>query len=324
MKKTAFLPYKIVTIFMCAIVIVFVLTAFFVFIENNSKTNSASAYNPPSRGSVLIECSTKAVLRWSGQNNRTYPASTTKILTALVVLEHLPLKLKVKVPKEAVGVEGSSLYLRQGEVLTVEDLLFGMMLRSGNDAAVALAVAVAGNVDNFAKLMNKRAVECGATNSNFVNPHGLHDENHYTTAIDLAYITAEAMKHNHFRHIVSMQKARIGEGESARVIGNKNKMLWQYDGANGVKTGYTKNSGRCLVSAAKINGMQLIAVVLNHPNMWADSTALLDYGFDSFEMVDVEALCMFGDYGQKAMDTILNTPESLRPKRYPAPKIALY
>jgi D-alanyl-D-alanine carboxypeptidase len=101
-------------------------------------------------------------------------------------------------------------------------------------------------------------------------------------------------------------------------------MLWQYDGANGVKTGYTKNSGRCLVSAAKRNGMQLIAVVLNHPNMWADSTALLDYGFDSFEMVDVEALCMFGDYGQKAMDTILNTPESLRPKRYPAPKIALY
>ena len=121
-----------------------------------------------------------------------------------------------------------------------------------------------------------------------------------------------------------MQKARIGEGESLRAITNKNKLLWHYDGANGVKTGYTKNSGRCLVSSAKRGGMQLVAVVLNHPNMWQDSMALLDYGFDSFEMVDVEALHMFGDYGRQALQQVGSIPEDLRPRRYPAPKIALY
>ena len=309
-----------------SIIVILVAVSCLVFFENGMDNDVAvaNAFDRPSRGAVLIESSTKAVLWSDGANNKTYPASTTKILTALVVLERLPLDLKVKVPKEAIGVEGSSLYLREGEELTVEDLLFGMMLRSGNDASVALAMAVAGTVDNFALLMNKKAVECGANNSNFVNPHGLHHSNHFTTALDLAYITAEAMKHPYFRHIVSMQKARIGEGESARVIANKNKMLWRFDGANGVKTGYTKNSGRCLVSSAKRNGMQLISVVLNHPNMWQDSEEILNFGFDNYEMVDVEALHLYGEYGEKALKYINLLHNSQLIRRYPAPKIALY
>lgn len=312
-------------IFAVLTISIFCSTTSFVFKENNIAENGlALALDRASRGAVCIEWTTKKVLYGDGENNKTFPASTTKILTALVVLENLQLNQKIKIPKEAVGIEGSSLYLREGEMLTVEDLLYGMMLRSGNDAAVALAIAVSGNITDFAKKMNEKAVECGAVNSNFENPHGLHHPNHYTTAYDLALITAEAMKNQYFRTIISMQKARIGEGESTRVISNKNKMLHLYDGANGVKTGYTKNSGRCLVSSAKRDGMQLIAVVLNHGDMWGDSMSILDYGFDNYMMVDTELLHLYGDYGKSALEDIKNNPIFSRLTRYPVPKIALY
>ncbi len=296
-----------------------------VFFENNNyQFQQANALEKASRGSVVIEWTSKKILYGEGENNKTFPASTTKILTALVVLENLPLDCEVQIPKEAVGVEGSSLYLRVGEKLTVRDLLFGMMLRSGNDAATALAIAVSGNINNFAKKMNEKAIECGAVNSNFENPHGLHSKNHYTTAYDLALITAEAMKNPYFREMISLQKARIGKGESARVIANKNKMLRLYDGANGVKTGFTKNSGRCLVSSAKRDGMQLIAVVLNHGDMWNDSMALLDYGFDNFTMVDKEMLHLFGEYGKCALEHIEKQPLGDEIRKYPIPKISEY
>ena len=277
-----------------------------------------------SRGAVCIEWSSKKVLYSNGANNKTFPASTTKILTALVVLDNLELDEKITIPKEAVGVEGSSLYLKEGEVLTVEDLLYGMMLRSGNDAATALAMAVSGNTADFAKKMNERARECGAMESNFVNPHGLHHKEHYTTAYDLALITAEAMKYPYFCKIIMSQKARIGEGESSRVIANKNKMLRLYDGANGVKTGFTKNSGRCLVSSAKRNGMQLISVVLNHGDMWGDSMNILDYCFDTYEMVYTEMLHLYGEYGRNALQEMLTNNSLSELKRYPVPKLALY
>lgn len=206
-------------------------------------------------------------------------ASTTKIMTALLVLENEFLDKKVKITKESVGVEGSSVYLKENEVLTVEDLLYCLMLRSGNDSAVALALSVAGSVDHFAEMMNIRAESLDLTNTHFTNPHGLHDENHYTSANDLGIIAVTAMKNPDFRKIVGTKQIRIGENESVRVLKNKNKMLNLFDGANGIKTGYTKKSGRCLVSSASRNGKTLVCVVLNYGDTYGLSKELLEKGF---------------------------------------------
>ena len=249
-----------------------------------------------SRGAVVIEQSSKRVLYDECMNEKCYPASTTKVLTALCVLENLPLDKIITVPKEAEGVEGSSIYLKEGQKISVKDLLLGLMLRSGNDAAVTLAVATSGNIQNFANLMNETAKRCGADGSNFVNPHGLHDEMHYTTAYDLALICAKAYENEDFCKIVSTSKAKITVDDEARYIGNKNKLLHLYDGANGVKTGFTKKSGRCLVSGAKRSGMQVVGVVLNHSDMWNDTVRMLDFAFDNYYMCPLdEAMLTSGE-----------------------------
>lgn len=235
-------------------------------------------------GAIVIEQSSRRILYQENKDTKLYPASTTKVLTALVVLEHLPLSKEIKIPKEAVGVEGSSIYLREGESLTVRELLLGLMLRSGNDSATALALAVSPSIEEFAALMNTTAKRVGAKNSNFKNPHGLHNDGHYTTAYDLALITAEAFKNKDFCKIVATKSAVLSGVQEKRYIQNKNKMLWQYEGGNGVKTGYTKMSGRCLVSSAERAGMQIISVVLNHGAMWDDSKRYMDYAFASYEM----------------------------------------
>ncbi|MBQ3755276.1 MAG: D-alanyl-D-alanine carboxypeptidase [Clostridia bacterium] len=253
-------------------------------VEMDSKTSKRNLIS----GKVLIEQTSKRVLFGENENAKLYPASTTKVLTALCVLNNLPLDRIVKVPKEAEGVEGSSLYLRAGQNITVEDLLFGLMLRSGNDAAIALAIETSGSVQDFASLMNKTAKECGAINSNFVNPHGLQDENHYTTALDLAKITVKAYENPDFVRIVSSMSRKITVDGVETVIANKNKMLKNYNGANGVKTGFTKASGRCLISGAKREDMQLISVVLNCGDMWNESVRLLDFGFDNFYMMPLD------------------------------------
>lgn len=241
-----------------------------------------------SHSGAVIEQTSKRVLVDENMNERCYPASTTKVLTALVVLQNLPLDKTVVVPKEAAGVEGSSIYLKAGQEITVEDLLFGLMLRSGNDAAVTLAIATSGSVEEFAKLMNETAKECGAENSNFVNPHGLQDENHYTTAYDLAMICAKAYEYEDFVRLVDCRQRKILIDGEPHYIGNKNKLLSLYDGANGVKTGYTKTSGRCLVGGANRDGMQLISVVLNYNDMWNDTIRMLDFCFDNYEMVSLD------------------------------------
>ena len=235
---------------------------------------------------VLMEATTGRVLYSHNCHARRYPASTTKILTALVVLENCRLDDVVTVPKEAVGVEGSSIYLSLGERLTVEELLYGLMLRSGNDAATALAIHTAGNIDAFAVLMNKKAEELGCMDSSFVNPSGLPSTQHYTTAYDLGLIACAAMANSTFATIVSTTKKVIPwEGrEYDRVLINENKMLYNYGGANGIKTGYTKAAGRCLVSSATKNGMTLVAVVLNSQPMYADCSAMLDHGFEKYRM----------------------------------------
>lgn len=250
--------------------------------------NTAHAESLPlaAECAVLMEAATGRVLYSHNCHARRYPASTTKILTALVVLENCRLDDVVTVPKEAVGVEGSSIYLSLGERLTVEELLYGLMLRSGNDAATALAIHTAGNIDAFAVLMNKKAEELGCMDSSFVNPSGLPSTQHYTTAYDLGLIACAAMANSTFATIVSTTKKVIPwEGrEYDRVLINENKMLYNYDGANGIKTGYTKAAGRCLVSSATKNGMTLVAVVLNSQPMYADCSAMLDHGFENYRM----------------------------------------
>lgn len=241
------------------------------------------------RAAVVMEQSTERVLYAANADEQLPMASTTKIMTALCVLENAALTDTVTIDARMSGIEGSSMYLEVGETLTVEQLLYGLMLRSGNDAAVALALHVSGSVENFAALMNQKAEELGLAHTHFVNPHGLPAKDHYTTARELAAITCAAYENADFRRIVSTQYIAVPwEGHPYdRAMKNKNKMLTLCKGGNGVKTGYTKAAGRCLVSGAQRQGMQLICVVLNAPDMWNDSLRLLDEGFENYGMVTV-------------------------------------
>lgn len=209
-------------------------------------------------------------------------ASTTKILTAAIILDDCDLQENVTVPKQAEGTEGSSVYLRAGDCYTVLDLLYGLMLRSGNDCAVTLALHHSGDIQTFAEKMNEKAALLGAEQSRFVNPHGLPAEGHYTTARDLALIAAYAMENETFREIVSTKYY------AERGWANKNKMLRQYDGATGIKTGFTVSAGRCLVTSAERNGMRLVCVTLNSPQMYERTEELLDNAYRDYRMV---ALC---------------------------------
>ena len=233
-------------------------------------------------GAILINAEDGSVIYEKNADKRLYPASTTKIMTALISLEimdeiNAELDSEIKVPKEAVGIEGSSLYLKEGEFITAEELLYGTMLQSGNDAATALAISLGGNMSNFVEKMNKKAVELGCRETNFVNPSGLFDKEHYTTARDLALISKAAMETQAFREIVSSKN--WSSDTTGRSFTNKNKTIAEYDGATGVKIGYTKKSGRTLVASAKRGDTELIVVVLNAPNWFQDAYALLDYGF---------------------------------------------
>lgn len=245
---------------------------------------SLSADAITARSAVLIDASSGRVLYEHNAYQKLPMASTTKIMTGLLACQSGKLNQTVKTSPFASGTEGSSLWLKIGEKQTLENLTYGLMLKSGNDAAVSIAEYLGGNVDAFALLMNEKAREIGAINTNFKNPHGLDEEGHYTTAYDLALISREAMKNNKFRQIVSTKTYSIPmEGEEwRRALKNHNKLLWRYDGCNGVKTGFTKKCGRCLVSSAKIGNQELICVTLNAPDDWNDHTYLLDYGFENF------------------------------------------
>ena len=225
-----------------------------------------------------MEVNSRRILYASHSDIRLPMASTTKILTAATVLEECKeLGEEIVIPPEAEGVEGSSVYLKSGDIYTVEDLLYGLMLRSGTDCATALALRFGGSVAGFASKMNVTAQKAGAFESRFENPHGLPNTNHYTTAQDLSYITCYDMQDPTFRQIVSTQYYR------QRHWKNKNKMLSLYEGGMGVKTGYTKEAGRCLVSAAERGGMTLVCTVLNCPTTYERSIALLDDAFSAYE-----------------------------------------
>lgn len=239
---------------------------------------------PPSTSAacaVLVD-GTGDTLFAKDAERKAYPASTTKIMTALVVLETLDelglgIGSEIIVPQEAVGIEGSSIYLKKGERLSIEELLYGLMLQSGNDSAVALAICVGGSLSDFVVKMNEKAAALGCTGTHFTNPNGLYDENHYTTAADLAKIALAAMQREDFRKIVSAKTWQ--NEESGRSFYNKNKTVHQYSGATGVKIGFTKASGRTLVASAERNGEKMIAVVLQDGNWFQDAYALMDYGF---------------------------------------------
>ena len=187
-------------------------------------------------GIALMEVTTGKLLYGKNAHAQLPMASTTKVMTALLALEHAALDDMLTVPSEAYGVEGSSMYLNLGEKISLRDLLYGLMLTSGNDAAITIAEYVGGSVQGFIDMMNARAAELGALNTHFVTPNGLHDENHYTSAYDLALISAEALRNETFREIVSTTYHTTTTGEQIRTLKNKNKILWQYEGGNGVKT----------------------------------------------------------------------------------------
>ena len=250
-------------------------------------TMSAKAENfSHSTAEIVMELNSNRVLHSKNAKEKKFMASTTKILTAITIIENTNLDEIVTVTKETVGVEGSSIYLRAGEKLSVKELLYGLMLRSGNDCAETLAVHCSGSIDGFAKLMNETAIKIGAIDSNFKNPHGLHDDNHYTTAYDLALISCYAMKNYTFREIVSTKSIKISNtlGDYKRVLVNKNKLLNSLDGATGIKTGYTKKAGRCLVSSCYRDGVEYISVVLNCGPMFERSTELLNSTFNNYKV----------------------------------------
>ena len=227
------------------------------------------------RHAYVLDAVSGRVLFERGADQQSLIASTTKIMTALIVCEQCNVLDRMRIPKEAVGIEGSSMYLKEGEILTLQELLYGLMLSSGNDAATALAIYCGGTVEGFAELMNDKARILGLTGTHFVNPHGLDAPGHFSTARDLAVLGAYAMENPIFARTVSAKQVHIGE----RYLTNHNKLLWRVDGAEGIKTGYTQAAGRILVSSASREGRRLIAVTIDAPDDWNDHAHLLEEGF---------------------------------------------
>ena len=237
---------------------------------------SAKAY-------VVFDADSGEVLAARNGELRLPPASTTKIMTALLAIECLPLKQSVEITEFHASVEGSRMYLRVGETVSVSDLLYGLLLSSGNDAALALAETAAGSVDAFVDRMNSKAQELGLENTRFVNPNGLPAEGHYSTALDLARLMAAAMQNETFAAICGTREAVV----SGRTLVNHNRLLHTVPGVDGGKTGYTKAAGRCLVSTAQRNGRRIIVVTLNAPDDWQDHRELYDRGFAQYRLVQL-------------------------------------
>ena len=255
------------------------------FITTSTVFAAANYPNVTAKSAIVMDAATGKVIYSKAAKERRYPASTTKMMSLIVALEHGNLDDVITASPNAASTEGSSLWLTQGEQMTMTDLLYGIMLISGNDATVAVAEHVSGSVQKFAELMTEKAHAIGARDTNFTNSSGLPDPNHYTTAHDLARIAAYGYKNPLFRQIVSTEHKILPPTVKGdiRDLYNENKMLWFYEGGNGVKTGYTDAAGRCLVSGAKRDNIQLIAVVLDSETMWDDSKTLLDFAFSQLK-----------------------------------------
>lgn len=242
-------------------------------------TMAAEAPAVSAASAVLLDADSGRILYAQNENEERAIASITKLMTALVAAEYLDdLSQTITIQKAWTGIEGTSLYLKAGEEISLETLLYGLLLHSGNDAAVALAAHCAGDVETFVGWMNQRARDLGMTGTHFSDPNGLGDEDHYSTALDMARLGAACLKNPVVSQIVAT-KSIVLEGRS---FTNHNKLLWQYEGCTGMKTGYTRQAGRTLVSSAERDGQKLVCVTLNDGNDWADHKALLDYGFETY------------------------------------------
>ena len=260
-------------------------------IEASASSDTKPTIN--SRRYVIYDRLSGRCLYGKDENKQTAMASTTKIMTAIIVVENCKLTDVVTVPAKAAGTGGSRLGLQKDDLITVNDLLYGLMLRSGNDAAVALAIHTAGSVEKFAELMNKKAKEFGLKNTNFVTPHGLDDANHYTTAYELAKITDYALKNETIAKIVKTKSTTITINNSSREINNTNELLGNVAGVYGVKTGFTNNAGRCLVTSVKRDDMDLIIVVLGadtRKDRAKDSMKLIEYAYKKYRVTNVEEI----------------------------------
>ena len=244
-----------------------------------------------SRRYIVYDRISKSMIIGKNEDVKSAMASTTKIMTTIVILEKADLNEKVTVSAKAGVTGGSRLGLKRGDKASVRDLLYGLMLRSGNDAAVALAEHVGGSVKGFAELMNEKAIELGLTNTHFVTPHGLDDANHYTTALELAKLTDYAMDNETFAKIVGTKSTTIYINNQSRQINNTNELLGVLNGVVGVKTGFTNNAGRCLVTETKRNNMDIITIVLGadtKKDRTKDSVNLIEYTFSKYKMYNLE------------------------------------
>lgn len=242
------------------------------------------ALSTSAESAILMELESGRILYEENIDQEMLIASITKLMTALLALEsEIPLETPLEIPPEACLVEGSSIYLQEGETMTLEGLLYGLMLHSGNDAAIAIALSCGETVEEFVAQMNEKAQSLGMEHSHFANPHGLNQDNHYSTARDMAILAQAVLENETLASIVSTKNIAI----DGRQFTNKNKLLWNYEGCIGMKTGYTELAGRTLVSAATQNNMTLICVTLNDRNDWVDHSALYDYGFEHYTMTDL-------------------------------------
>lgn len=244
-----------------------------------------------SRFAIVLDRNNKTILYGKNEKTKTKMASTTKIMTSLVVIENANLNNIVEISSKAAGTGGSRLKINKGDKITVIDLLYGLMLRSGNDAAVALAEYVGGSVEGFAVLMNKKAKELGLENTNFVTPHGLDSDEHYTSAYELALLTDYALKNETFANIVNTKICNISINGYSRTISNTNELLGNLNGVYGVKTGFTNGAGRCLVTSIKRGDLDMICVVLGADTKkirTTDSIKLIEYIFENFQKVDIK------------------------------------
>ena len=259
-------------------------------LQVNSNTNSI---NLNSKYGIVFDRTSKTILFEKNAYDKTAMASTTKIMTAILAIENAKLTDITKISKKAANTSGSTLGINANSEMTLESLLYGLLLRSGNDCAVAIAEHISGSTENFANLMNVKAKELNLKNTNFVTPHGLDATNHYTTTYDLALLTDYALNNETFYKIVGTNRAQISLGNSTKSINNTNELLNRIDGVYGVKTGFTADAGRCLVSACKRNNFDIIVIVLGagtKSQRTTDSINLINYTYKNFEMYNFEEL----------------------------------
>ena len=259
--------------------------------EETSSSTNTNTLNLNSRSCVVMDRTSKYILYGKNENNKVKMASTTKIMTAIIVLENSPLDKTVEVSKKAAGTGGSRLGLKSGDKITIRDLLYGLLLRSGNDAAVCLAETIAGDVPKFAELMNAKAQELGLSNTHFESPHGLDSPEHYTTAYELALLSDYALKNSTFLNMVGTKNYTVTINGYPKELSNTNELLGNLNGVYGIKTGFTNGANRCLVTACKRGNMDIICVVLGADTKnfrTKDSIKLIEYSFKNFEYFNIK------------------------------------